>query len=254
MSDIRLAVADRTADVTPLNAARLSARCTDCPARALALCSALCTEDLASFGRSGHRHHLSRGETLFWDGNESRSCGNLTRGVLKLSTSTADGREQIVGLVYPGDFVGTIFDTHADYSVTALTDAELCLFPRAEFERALERHPAMERLMLRRTMSDLANMRTWMLLLGRKSAQEKLATFLLDMARRLSTTDATPGTAAPFDLPLSRQDIADVLGLTIETVSRQMTKLRGAGLIRLHGIRTIQIVRPTQLAGLAEAA
>jgi CRP/FNR family transcriptional regulator len=228
-----------------------SDRCRACPVRSLALCSSLTDEELPGLRQCGRRQRVARGETIFWTGEDSLVCGNLTTGVLKLTASTADGREQIVGLLYPGDFVGSLFGSTVGHSVTALTDAEVCVFPRWEFELMLERHPAMERLMLRRTLGDLENSRNRMLLLGRGSAQERVVSFLLDMARRL-----TPGHAqtAPFDLPLSRQGIADVLGLTIETVCRQMTRLKADGLIELAGTRTVRILHPSSLGRLAEAA
>lgn len=230
-------------------------RCASCPVRGLALCSSLTDAELAEFRQCGRRQRVERGETLLWAGEDSLVCGNLTHGVLKLTASTADGREQIVGLLYPGALVGSMFGPTTAYSVTALTDAEVCQFPRREFLRALEAHPAMERLLLRRTLSDLDSTRNWMLLLGRGSAQERVASFLLDMARRVAPeAAASPGQPIAFDLPLSRQGIADVLGLTIETVSRQMTKLKSLGLIELCGARTVRIVRPTHLENLAEAA
>ncbi|UPG74010.1 Crp/Fnr family transcriptional regulator [Roseomonas gilardii subsp. gilardii] len=185
-------------------------------------------------------------------------CANLLSGVLKLSAATADGREQIVGLLYPADFVGRPFAESAEHSITALTDAELCVFPRKPFEETLEGHARMERLLLRRTLAALDDARNRMLLLGRKTAEEKVASFLLDMAVHLAPEgapkDARGGRAVTFDLPLTRAQIADVLGLTIETVSRQMTRLKRAGLIDLPAGRLVTIRDREALEERAEAA
>jgi CRP/FNR family transcriptional regulator len=114
----------------------------------------------------------------------------------------------------------------------------------------------MERLLLQRTLAALGVARTRILSLARQSAQEKIAGFLLDMALRASSTGcrATPDGPMTFDLPLTRGQIADVLGLTIETVSRQMTRLKTAGVIALPGGRAITISDPDALQGRAEAA
>lgn len=231
------------------------AQCAACAVRQSAVCATMVDGELAAFRRCGRRMMVGRGETIFWAGEDSLVCGNLTTGVLKLTASTSDGREQIVGLLYPGDFVGALFEGSAGYSVTALTDAELCVFPRRDFQRMLDDHAAASRFLLKRTLSDLDRMRDWMLLLGRKCAQEKLAAFLIETARRVASDEhGRVARGKPFELPLTRQGIADVLGLTIETVSRQMTKLKAAGFITIHGNRYIAIEAPGELAYLAEAA
>ncbi|PTQ08286.1 Crp/Fnr family transcriptional regulator [Sphingomonas oleivorans] len=230
--------------------------CADCAVRDRALCGSLNDEELAALNMLGRRQKVARGETLIWAGDESIICGNLLSGVLKLAASTADGREQIVGLLYPADFIGRPYADVADFTVTALTDAELCFFPRKPFEQALEDHIQMERLLLQRTFAALDEARARMLMLGRKSAEEKLADFLLDMARRMGSSGcrATPDGPMTFDLPLTRGQIADVLGLTIETVSRQMTKLKAAGIIALPGGRAVTISDRQALEARTEAA
>jgi CRP/FNR family transcriptional regulator len=216
------------------------------------LCGSLTDDELATLNRLGRHRRLARGETLVWAGDEAVLCANLLSGVLKLSAATADGREQIVGLLYPADFVGRPFAEEAEHSITALTDVDLCVFPRKPFEAALENHVRMERLLLRRTLAALDEARARMLMLGRKTAEEKVASFLLDMAGHLAgRQDAGEVT---FDLPVTRTQIADVLGLTIETVSRQMTKLKRDGLIGLPSGRLVTIHNRAALQARAEAA
>lgn len=230
--------------------------CVDCAVRDQALCSSLSDLELESLNTLGRRKTIARGETLIWAGDESIICANLLSGVLKLVASTPDGREQIVGLLYPADFVGQPYAGQADFTITALTESELCVFPRGAFEHVLEDHARMERLLLQRTLAALGDARGRMLSLARRSAQEKIAGFLLDMAARAVATGcrATPDGPITFDLPLTRGQIADVLGLTIETVSRQLTRLKGAGVIALPGGRAITISDRTALEVRAEAA
>ena len=174
---------------------------------------------------------------------------------MKLTAATADGREQTVGLLYPADFFGQPHAGEVDFTLATLTDVELCLFPRAAFERVLDDHQRMERLLLQRTFGSLNEARARILGLARKSAAEKLAGFLLEMAARAETDKDRANRAGPvtFDLPLTRGQIADVLGITIETVSRQLTRMRQSGLIGLPGGRTITISDRNALTDHAEA-
>lgn len=231
--------------------------CADCAVRDSALCAALSDDELDRLNRVGRRQTLAKGQTLQFAGDDSLVFANVVEGVLKLSTSTADGREQIVGLLYPADFLGRLFAVRVDYDCTALTDADLCVFPRKGFESALNDFQKLERSLLERTMAELDRTRQWMLLLGRKSAEEKVASFLLNIVDRLKP-EGCAGRAADapptYVLPLTRGQIADVLGLTIETVSRQMTRLKTAGIIALPSTREVTILKPLALEAMAEAA
>ncbi|MFS2111274.1 Crp/Fnr family transcriptional regulator [Sphingomonas sp. Sphisp140] len=221
--------------------------CSDCAVRDRALCASLDDVELEVLNTLGQKRRLARGETLQWAGEESLVCGNLVSGVLKLSATTPDGREQVVGLLYPADFVGRPWAGTADFTITALGDVELCVFPRGPFERVLEDHVRMERLLLQRTLAALDEARGRMLTLARLSAREKLAGFLLDLADRSHGCRATAFGPLTFDLPLTRGEIAEVLGLTIETVSRQLSKLKAEGAINLMGARGITIRDRTKL-------
>jgi len=227
--------------------------CDTCAVRDRAICAALDDGELAALNAIGRRRTLHAGEPLIWEGDDSILVANVIDGILKLSTGTEDGREQIVGVVYPADFIGRPFGATTRHSVTALTDARVCVFARGDFDRFAGDHPALEHKLLQRTLAELDRTRTWMLLLARKSAEEKIATFLVDMAERLAAPDGK-GASRPldrFDLPFSRQQIGDVLGLTIETVSRQMTRLKRDGVIDLPTRRAVQILDREELQALA---
>lgn len=230
--------------------------CADCAVRDRALCGSLDDRELKALNAIGQRRLVQRGQTVAWAGDEAVICGNLLSGVLKLVAATVDGREQIVGLLYPADFFGTPYAGQTDFTIVALTDAELCVFPRAAFERVLEDHQRMERLLLQRTFESLNEARGRMLVLARKSAGEKIAGFLLDMAARAGDGGcrASRDGLVTFDLPLTRGQIADVLGMTIETVSRQLTRMKTTGVIRLPGGRAVTISDRDALAAQAEAA
>jgi CRP/FNR family transcriptional regulator len=217
--------------------------CADCSVRHQSLCGSLDDAELAEFNRIGRRRRLVAGENIVWAGGESLVCGNVLSGVLKLSASTPDGREQIVGLLFPADFIGRPYSDATDFSICALSEAELCLFPRGPFEQLLGRNAGMERALLKRTLTALDQTRLRMVMLSRQSADVKVAAFLLDMAARAQSNACRATVDGPltFDLPLTRGQIADVLGLTIETVSRQMTKFKAAAIIALPTVRGVTI-------------
>jgi CRP/FNR family transcriptional regulator len=229
--------------------------CSDCGVRERALCASLTDAELAELSPLGVQRRLGRGDTLLRAGDPPLVCANVQSGVMKIARTTAGGSEAIVGLAYPGDFIGRPFAHADDHDVVALTDVELCVFPRAAFERAISNHDRMERLLLQRTIAELDRARDWLLRMAHASAAARVAGFLHDMRRRLAVSDCQKGAelAGPqrFDLPMSRGEIADLLGLTIETVSRQMTKLRAAGIIDLPGGRGVIVRQPEALAAAA---
>lgn len=218
--------------------------CDTCVVRNRAICSALEQDEISALSSLGRRRAVSAGEPLIWEDDDSLLVANVIDGVLKLVTSTEDGREQIVGVAYPSDFIGRPFGQTTRASVVALTDARVCVFSRSDFDRFAREHPALEHKLLERTLTELDRTRSWMMLLGRKNASEKIATFLLEMSERLTETGCAPKLMPQLrmTLPFSRQQIADVLGLTIETVSRQFTKLKNDGVIDLPSRRDVVII------------
>ena len=228
--------------------------CDTCVVRNRAICAALDGSEVALLNHIGRRRMLEPGESLMWEGEDSVLVANVIEGVLKLSTGTEDGREQIVGVVYPSDFIGRPFGGTSGHGVTALTAAKVCVYSRRDFDKFAREHPALEHKLLQRTLDELDRTRRWMLLLGRKSASEKLATFLLEMSERLVDQDCDTQPDQPlsrFVLPFSRQQVADVLGLTIETVSRQFTRLKADGLIDLPSRREVVILNRAGLSAEA---
>lgn len=216
--------------------------CSTCAVRNRAICSALELDEITLLGHMGRHHKLVAGQTLIWEGEDPLLVANVIDGVFKLSTSLSDGREQIVGVVYPSDFIGRPFGSLTQHNVTALTEAHVCTFSSSDFARFARTHPDLEHRLLERTLTELDRTRQWLLLLGRMTASEKLAHFLLEMSVRLVRPDcAHNGPVDTFDLPFGRQQIADILGLTIETVSRRLNDFKAQGLIDVPARRRIEI-------------
>lgn len=211
-------------------------RCDHCAVRHQAVCGALSDSELSRLNQISRRRVVKAGRTIMSDEDPAEFFANVISGVIKLTKTLADGRQQIVGLLFAPDFVGRAFSANNPYFAEAATDVELCCFPHDGFQRVLKDFPGIEHRLFEQTLDDLDSARDWMVLLGRKTAAEKVASFLLLLARR-STMTGCAHVAAPtvpqFELPLTRADVADYLGLTIETVSRQITRLKTAGTIRL---------------------
>ncbi len=229
--------------------------CSQCVVRNRAICAGLEPDELDALGQFDRKQRVTRGQTVVWEGDDSVVVANVIEGVLKVSMSIPDGREQIVGLVFASDFIGRPFGQQNPYSVTALTDAELCIFPRSTFDSFARQHPELEHKLLRRTLIELDRAHEWMLLLGKKTATERIATLLLEMSARLGETGCSADKSAldRFELPLDRQQMGDVLGLTIETVSRQLSLLKADGIINLPDRRTVTIQDRARLQDLSAA-
>ncbi len=217
--------------------------CGDCPVKHQSFCGGLCEQDLARLNQAGRRHKLHRGDTLCWAGEDSSLCANVLDGVLKVVAVTPDGREQTVGLHHRADFVGNPYGEVSEYTVTAVTDTNVCIFPRSSFERMLGESKDLETQILKRTLTALSEARTRILTLMNRSAEAKVAGFILELADRAGATaaQATPDGPVTFDLPLTRSEMAEVLGLTIETVSRQVNGLKAEGILGLPGVRSVTI-------------
>lgn len=230
--------------------------CSQCVVRNRAICAGLEPDELDALGQLGRKQRVTKGQTVVWEGDDSVVVANVIEGVLKVSMSISDGREQIVGLVFASDFIGRPFGQQNPYSVTALTDSELCIFSRSTFDSFARRHPELEHKLLRRTLTELDRAHEWMLLLGKKTATERIATLLLEMSARLGETGCSEDKNAldSFELPLDRQQMGDVLGLTIETVSRQLSLLKAGGVINLPDRRTVTIQDRARLQDLSAAA
>ena len=235
----------------------LDRRCENCPVRHHAICSVLDNHGCHALSDIMVHKHFVRGQQIWSDDDDAHVFAIVISGAVKLSKMLADGRQQIVGLLFPSDCLGRAYSEKQQTFAEAATDVELCCFPRQKFEDVLKQHPEVEHALFEKTLIDLDSTREWMVALGRKTASEKMASFLLQMSHRSELTKCPYDRPAPelptFVLPLTRGEIADYLGLTIETVSRHFTRLRVNDVIRLIDGQTVEVRDPAALASMAEA-
>ena len=226
----------------PTTLAPLYLDCGDCPIRKQAICARCQPDELAELNAIKSYHTYKKGEMIAYAGGEMRHVGTLVTGLASISQGLEDGRRQIMGILLPSDFVGAPKRKISQYDIQASAEVIMCQFERGAFEVLFERSPDLGPRLLEMTMDELDAAWQWMLLLGRKSAREQIATFLCMIASKSKFLKPLTGNKAlVFDLPLSREMLADYLGLTIETVSRQISTLKNEGLILVQGQRHIII-------------
>lgn len=223
------------------------ALCFACEARHRGVCGALDSDQLVSLARTSTKKTLRTGSELIGDAQSIEGYSNILSGVVKLTKCLPDGREQIVGLQFAPDFLGRPFQTESAITAQAATNVVLCSFPKRTVESLIAQSPKLEHRLLEQTLRELDEARSWMLTLGRKNALEKVASYLLLISSYINPPVQPTSQEIAFDLPMSRVEIADFLGLTIETVSRQLTKLRVDGIIEVSHNRHIVVAHPGRL-------
>jgi CRP/FNR family transcriptional regulator len=225
--------------------------CTHCDLGAMAFCAGLTTQQFRRFMTVLGQATIDPGTTIFREGDPARHLYTITAGAAKLYKLLSDGRRQITAFLFPGDFFGMAINGNYAYTAESLSAMMLCRFPHRKLEALFDEMPMLEKKLLGATTQNLAAAQDQMLLLGRKTAREKVASFLVTLYRRLFTKgEKTP----MFALPMSRSDIADFLGLTIETVSRTLTGFKREGLIALSDATHVTILRHEVLARIGEGA
>ena len=225
--------------------------CQACEARHGGVCSALTPKQLGDLAKFTQRTAHDSGTELLAAEDQQHTYSNILSGVIKLTKLMSDGRQQIVGLQFAPDFLGRPFSSQQGVTAEAATNVRVCTFPKSVLEKMMKEVPEMEHLLHNQTLKELDEAREWMVTLGRKTAAEKIASFLLLIATHSDPENHTSSEPVRIELPLNRADIADFLGLTIETVSRQITHLRKRGLINIPDRKHIDIL---DLDALAETA
>ena len=216
--------------------------CLNCPIRLRGICSLCGSEELKKLEGMKYYRRYEAGQTVVWEGDEMNFVASVETGIATLCETLSDGRIQMVGLLLPSDFLGHPGRATAPYEVTANTDLLLCCFRRNEFEKLIEETPHIGQRLLEITLDELDAARDWMLVLGRKTAREKVASLIAVVAKReAALQQCVPDGCFSFDLQLSRESMANYLGLTLETVSREISALRQDRLIELDGKRGFTI-------------
>jgi CRP/FNR family transcriptional regulator len=235
---------------SPATERATSTHCGTCAARYIGLCEALSADDLQELADAARWCRLSKGRILMAEGERSQYFFNISAGYAKLYKDMQDGRRQVIGFVSAGAFIGLGTLDHYGFTAEAMDDVQFCRFERRKLRDLFTRFPGLELKLLAATCNELVVAQAQMLLLGRKTAIERLATFLMGWA----DPSVPVGEPDRIVLPMGRSDIADYLGLTIETVSRSLTLLRKRGLIALDDEHNITIVDPAALRSIGEGA
>lgn len=223
--------------------------CAHCDARTHSVCNAIPNPDIGRLAAAAVVGQAAPGSCFIEEGEPANAFFNITAGTAKLYKLLPDGRRQITGFVGVGHFLGLAVSATYAFTAEAIEPVRYCRFSRPRLRALLDDFPAMEQRLLQVASNELVAAQEQMLLLGRKTARERLASFLMAQSRQGSACQAVRGR---FALPMTRGDIADYLGLTIETVSRTLTKLRGEGMIEIPSSTEIIIRDHGGLENLAE--
>ncbi|MCK8464916.1 Crp/Fnr family transcriptional regulator [Aliiroseovarius sp. S1339] len=216
--------------------------CGTCPIRHRAVCARCQPDELEQLDAIKYYRTFEAGQPVIWSGDPMEFVSSVVSGIATLSQTMEDGRTQMVGLLLPSDFIGRPGRNTAPFDVVAVTDLTLCCFRKTPFENMMEKTPAIGTRLLQMTLDELDSAREWMIVLGRKTAREKIASLLTILARRDASLHVKPPRdGMSFELPLTRESMADYLGLTLETVSRQVSALKKSGVIELQGKRRVII-------------
>lgn len=223
--------------------------CDSCGARPLSVCGSIDEAHISQLDALAEHIVAETGAALIREGDPANYVFNITSGSVRVYKLLQDGRRQITGFLFAGDFLGLATGDTYVFAAEAIEPVTACRFRKSDFRVLIRNVPALEAVLLDRANHELAAAQNQMLLLGRKTALERIATFLLDLP---SLDPARATRADDVRLPMTRSEIADYLGLTIETVSRVLTRLKTSGVIRLVSLTEIHIERPDRLRALAE--
>ncbi len=221
--------------------------CVKCGSRSLGLCAPLDVAALDDMSGESERLTLDVRDTVFHQGDSARYVYTLTEGMARLTRVLPDGRQAVIGFRFAGDILGFTPAAEHAFGAEMLTRGTVCRLDRKRLEQLFRRYPVLERRFLDLCVKELAASQDHILALGRFSAEERVAAFLIS----LTEAQERRGRAGPvYSLPATRSDIGEFLGLTLETVSRAISSFRKRGWIRLHGHSGIELVDREALVSL----
>jgi CRP/FNR family transcriptional regulator len=215
-------------------------------------CDEICDRrDLAALTSLAVPLRFNGEQTVFREGDAAASAFGLSHGVVRLYKLLPDGRRQIVAFALPGDFIAMPLADRFSVSADAIGEVGLCRFPREELKRLIQTSPNIMRLLVEFAARELQSAQDQLTLLGCGSAEGRVAAFLVNWRNRLARLGPV---SQPVPLPMRRQDIADFLGLKLETVSRTFAKLEQRGAIRIvpHGVVLTGLEQDALVAGRCE--
>ncbi|HTP84650.1 MAG TPA: cyclic nucleotide-binding domain-containing protein [Alphaproteobacteria bacterium] len=222
--------------------------CDVCDVRPYSACAALNPDEQSRLVDIMTTVEVDAHQPIFDEAERAQHVFNVTEGAVKIYKLLSDGRRQITGFLFPGDFLGLTHNENYAYSAEALTHTKLCRFSRQKLEALLDEMPKLEQRLLGMASHELAAAQDQMILLGRKSAKERVVSFLI-MLSNAAVRHGRPDN--PVGLPMTRNDMGDYLGLSLETVSRALTQLKTQGLIQLLDERRVRLAKPEAMREIA---
>lgn len=216
--------------------------------RPISICGALGTAELVELETMSERRSFAAREPIALQGDPAEVVYNVTGGAVRVYKLLSDGRRQIVGFLLPGDFLGLTMAERFSVCADAVRPATACCFRRTAFQGFLDRKPHLLRRLHEAAASELTLAQDHMVLLGRRTAEERVLAFLLSLRTRWARICGKASVTVP--IPMGRADIGDHLGLTIETVSRTLNQLARRRLLLIvpDGVRFLDLDAAERLA------
>ena len=238
-----------------IDAHRAADVCVHCQARPFSVCSVIGDADLEMLGAAAVTMSVQPGHTFIQEGDPAEHFFAVTAGTAKLYKMLPDGRRQVTGFAGVGYFLGLAVSSSYAFSAESLEPVRICRFSRSKLRGLLDDFPALEKKLLEVASHELVVAQEQMLLLGRKTARERLASFLVARANLLphcaGAGAAVLGMKERIHLPMTRSDIADYLGLTIETISRTLSRFKAEKMIEIPNNSEIVVLKHAALDGIA---
>lgn len=227
------------------------AACARCGSRVVGVCAALDIAGLDEISHETRRLPVKARDPLYREGDAASSIVMLMSGTAKISKLMPDGRQQVLGFRFAGDILGFTQGRAHAADAEMLTDGHVCRMTRPQLEAMLERFPATQRRLIDLCAQELALTQDQLVTVGRRHAEQRVAAFVLSLAEAARRRGAP---SEQLDMPMTRAEIGDLLGLALETVSRAFTALRKRGLVRELGGHRLELPDLAALVALADGA
>jgi len=227
-----------------MSSAQLVNRCSICKVRTYSFCRCLDEDKLKDFSNVSFEKSFLNKQNIFLQNDQSDYLYNITEGNVKIYQLLDDGRIQIIGFLYPGDFFGSYRNNKYNYCAEAIGDLKTCVFNQKILDKYLDENPILAKELLNKTSFELTLAQDRLTVLGKLNAAERLVKFLLNISEQRNRIGWKNN---PISLPMTRQDVADYLGITIETVSRELTNLKTSNIIKIITSKQIYLSNTEEL-------
>ena len=227
-----------------MSSAQLVNRCSICKVRTYSFCRCLDEDKLKDFSSVSFEKSFLNKQNIFLQNDQSDYLYNITEGNVKIYQLLDDGRIQIIGFLYPGDFFGSYRNNKYNYCAEAIGDLKTCVFNQKILDKYLDENPILAKELLHKTSFELTLAQDRLTVLGKLNAAERLVKFLLNISEQRNRIGWKNN---PISLPMTRQDVADYLGITIETVSRELTNLKTSNIIKIITSKQIYLSNTEEL-------